>query len=191
MIAYQKDFKWKEAIQIADKLQKEFSGSSAAKLASRYKEAYRAVGRQVGPAILKRWVQGKDIWDAWGVQAKKDAKARKPAAGVTMVLFFEEWCPHCRAEIPNIEALYERLKDKGLRVLALTKVSSPATDETVEKFVSESNLSFPVAIEDGRLSKRFGVTGIPAAAIIKEGIIEWRGHPKLVSDDFLHKYFAI
>ena len=44
-----------------------------------------------------------------------------------------------------------------------------------------------MAKEGGDVSKEFAVSGIPAAAIVKDGEIVWRGHPGRLDDDLINK----
>jgi peroxiredoxin len=79
------------------------------------------------------------------------------------------WCPPCRAEMPSMEALYRRLKDRDFAMLAV------AEDEggvgVVRPFVEEMKLTFPVLIDpQASLSPRYGATGYPETFIIdREG----------------------
>lgn len=73
--------------------------------------------------------------------------------------------------------------------MGLTKVNRSATEEKVEEFISTHKLTFPVAKEtDGKISRHFGVQGVPAAAVVKNGKVIWRGHPARISDKMLDKW---
>ena len=96
--------------------------------------------------------------------------------GPTLVVFWEVWCPHCKREVPKLEATYEKYKGK-LQVVGLTKITKSSTEEKVQEFITEQKVSYPIAKEDGTLSTYFGVSGIPAAAVVKNGKVIWRGHP--------------
>ena len=98
-------------------------------------------------------------------------------SGVTLLVFFEEWCPHCKREVPELIDTYDRYRGKGLKVIGLTRVTKKSTDETVETLISSTGVNYPVAKEDGRVAPKFNVSGIPAAAIVKDGVIVWRGNP--------------
>ncbi len=122
---------------------------------------------------------GKDAPAKWGIekwfQGEKDIDLASKKT--TLVVFWEEWCPHCRREVPKLQATYEGLKASGLQVVGFTKMTRNVTDETVQQFLTEQKVSYPVAKEDGTLSTYFGVSGIPAAAVVKNGKVIWRGHP--------------
>lgn len=107
---------------------------------------------------------------------------------VTLVVFWEVWCPHCQREVPRLEASYAKLKGKGLNVVGLTQVSNDKTDEEVAAFLKENEVTYPNAKVDDGPATAFQVGGIPAAAIIKDGKIVWRGHPGNLSDDTLEGY---
>ena len=77
---------------------------------------------------------------------------------VVLLNFWATWCPPCRKEMPDIEALYERFKDKGFVVLSVS-------DETIDKvrpFVEQNKLAFPVMLDPGRkVNEMFAIDGIP------------------------------
>jgi cytochrome c-type biogenesis protein len=107
-------------------------------------------------------------------------------SGSTLVVFWEVWCPHCKREVPKIQATYEKFQGK-MNVVGLTKVTKSATDEKVTDFIKEQKLTYPIAKETGDASQAFAVSGIPAAAIVKDGEVVWRGHPGKLTDDLINK----
>ena len=106
-------------------------------------------------------------------------------SGTTLVVFWEIWCPHCKREVPSLEAKHNKYKSKGLKLVGLTKLSRNKTQEEVMKFVTDNKVTYPIGKEDGALSKAFAVSGIPAAAVVKDGKIVWRGHPGSLDDGTL------
>ena len=102
--------------------------------------------------------------------------------GTTLLVFWEEWCPHCKREVPKMQALYSGLKDDGLQVVGLTKITRSSTEEKVTSFIAEKEIAYPVAKETGELSQYFNVSGIPAAAVLKDGKVVWRGHPAQLNE---------
>ena len=98
-------------------------------------------------------------------------------SGVTLLVFFEEWCPHCKREVPKLMETYDTYRDKGLKVIGLTRVTKKSTDASVADLISANDVNYPIAKEDGKVAPKFNVSGIPAAAIVKDGVIVWRGNP--------------
>jgi len=105
-----------------------------------------------------------------------------------VVVFWEEWCPHCRDEMPKLQQLYAAHKADGLQVLGITKVTQTATDEKVRAYLDQNRIQFPVAKETGIPSDYFNVKGIPAAAIVKGGKIVWRGHPIRLTEEIVKRW---
>jgi thiol-disulfide isomerase/thioredoxin len=130
------------------------------------------VGKDVSDLEVEKWFQG-------------DAKVA--TGGATLLVFWEQWCPHCKREVPKVEETYAKYKGR-MNVVGLTKVNRSSTDEKVAEFIKEHKLSYPVAKEkDGNWSEYFGVSGVPAAAIVKDGKVVWRGHPARLSDETIDK----
>jgi len=107
--------------------------------------------------------------------------------GTTMVVFWEVWCPHCRNHMPEMVNTYNTWKSKGLNVVGLTRLTKGKKKEDVTKFMEENKLNYPIGKEDGKLAQTFGVGGIPAAAVVKDGKIVWRGHPARLTEDVIEK----
>ena len=107
------------------------------------------------------------------------------AKGTTLLVFWEVWCPHCKREVPNIQKTYDEYSKKGLQVVGLTKLTRSSTKDKVVSFLQENNVSYPTAKESGDLSRHFNVSGIPAAAVVKDGKVVWRGHPARLSNEML------
>jgi len=135
-------------------------------------------------------VIGKPAPDEWAIEKwfRGEGDLQLDGDRTTLVVFWEVWCPHCKREVPELQKRYESYGSKGLQVLALTKVSKTATEEAVQSFISEQGVTYPVAKETGALSEYFSVKGIPAAAIVKDGKIVWRGHPTRITDAMLAKW---
>jgi len=81
---------------------------------------------------------------------------------VVLVNFWATWCPPCRKEMPDLQALYDQFKDKGFVVLAIS-------DEDLSKvkpFIAQAQYSYPILLDPGRkVNKLFSVEGIPKSFV--------------------------
>jgi len=146
-----------------------YGNTQAAKSARRTYQELQVVGKAI-PADwgIERWFQGESDVNLGG-------------SDTTLVVFWETWCPHCQREVPKLQALYDSLKGDGLQVVGLTKINKSSTEQKVTDFIKNENVSYPIAKENGTASQHFGVSGIPAAAVVKDGKVVWRGHPARLS----------
>jgi peroxiredoxin len=77
---------------------------------------------------------------------------------VVLVNFWATWCPPCRREMPDMEALYQRFGPRGFVILAI----SDEERSKVEPFLAEHKYSYPILLDPGRkVNEQFGVEGIP------------------------------
>ena len=76
----------------------------------------------------------------------KNVRLNELRGEVVMLNFWATWCGPCRQEMPELEKLYSRYKKAGFTILAVNVEDSrnPKTKEKIEKFVVDSNLSYPV-----------------------------------------------
>ena len=81
---------------------------------------------------------------------------------VVLVNFWATWCPPCRKEMPDLEALSKEFAGQGLVVLAIS-------DEGMDKvlpFIAKQGYTFPILLDPGRkVHEAFHVEGIPKTFI--------------------------
>lgn len=92
---------------------------------------------------------------------------------ITLIDFWAGWCRPCRAENPNIVAVYEKYHEKGLNVVG---VSLDRTAEAWKKAIADDGLTWNhisnIAYFDDEIAKLYNVQAIPAAFLLDEnGII--------------------
>ncbi len=82
---------------------------------------------------------------------------------VVLINFWASWCPPCRAEMPLFEDVYKRYRDKGFEILA---ISTDVNEEAVHKFLKDIKVSFPILMDDGKVSEIYGITGLPTSYLL-------------------------
>jgi peroxiredoxin len=85
---------------------------------------------------------------------------------VVLVNFWATWCPPCRKEMPDLQALYSRFKDQGLVILAISDEDAAK----VNPFIAERKVTYPVLLDPGRkVNSLFQVGGIPKSFVYDRG----------------------
>lgn len=156
---------------------KQYGKTKTASRFVRIKQELDVFGKEVSNPETEKWFVGSEA----------DMSLE---SGTTLVVFWEVWCPHCQREVPELQAMHEKYEGKGLDIIGLTKITKSATEEKVTSFIADNNVTYPMAKETGTASRDFAVSGIPAAAVVKDGKVVWRGHPGRLSDDMIEGWLG-
>jgi len=85
---------------------------------------------------------------------------------VVLLNFWATWCGPCKEEMPAMERLYQKFREQGLVVLAVSNDSEGST-RSVARFVKESGFTFPVGLDPRlRVASLYGVRVLPVSLII-------------------------
>ncbi len=85
---------------------------------------------------------------------------------VVLLNFWATWCGPCREEMPAMERLYQKFREQGLVVVAVSNDSEGST-RSVARFVKENGLTFPVGLDPSlRVASLYGVRVLPVSLII-------------------------
>ncbi len=90
---------------------------------------------------------------------------------VVLVNFWATWCKPCTTEMPAMQAIYDRLRDKGFVVLAVNELEDEAK---VREHIQQHGHTFPVLMDrDNKVANQFGVFGLPVSVFIDEkGVVQ-------------------
>jgi len=81
---------------------------------------------------------------------------------VVLVNFWATWCQPCRREMPDLDALYQRFKEQGLVILAISDEEAGKINE----LLAEKKVSYPILLDPGsKVYKLFRLDGIPKSFI--------------------------
>jgi len=82
---------------------------------------------------------------------------------VVLLDFWGVWCQPCVKNLPVMEAWHRKFRDQGLVVIGIH--SSHQADQ-LHEFVAQSNVSFPVCVDDGTTAKAYGIDSWPTYLLI-------------------------
>jgi thiol-disulfide isomerase/thioredoxin len=82
----------------------------------------------------------------------------------TVIYFFAPWCSICHASIDNLQALYEKNETVNVIAVALDYVDV----NEIESFVSQHQLTFPIAIGNESVKQAYKVPGYPSYYVVDE-----------------------
>ncbi len=78
--------------------------------------------------------------------------------------FWASWCTPCREEAKDLEAAWQRIKDKNMVFLG---IALQDTEKDSRAFIQEFNISYPNGRDEtGKIAVDYGVWGIPESFFI-------------------------
>ncbi len=165
-----------EARRPLEQLVADYAHTRAGKAAVRMLSELSIVGEPAAKLDVERWLKG----------------AAPPASTpVTLLIFTEEWCPHCKKDLPEWTPRAADLKRRGVALVILTKLTRTTTEAKFKDWLKASGTPYPAALErNSNMSTAFHVSGIPAAALVRHGVVIWRGHPAKLDDAALDAILA-
>src|SRR5579864_348145 len=88
---------------------------------------------------------------------------------VVLLNFWATWCPPCRKEMPDLEALYRRFEPQGFVILGISDEEAAK----VKPFIEQQGITYPVLLDPGRkVNELFQIQGIPKTCVYdREGKI--------------------
>jgi peroxiredoxin len=122
------------------------------------KDAYlkRFVGKQAPPLVLK---------DTKGVPVKlSDYRGR-----VVLLNFWYSACFPCRMETPDLIALYQAYKERGLVVLGINTdplIMPEDGGEMLRRFIDTYKIPYPVLVADRKVYEDYGRTPIAPITLL-------------------------
>ncbi|MDR3593794.1 TlpA disulfide reductase family protein [Clostridium sp.] len=121
---------------------------------------------EVDPSAIKTKAIDFKLKDLNGQELSlSDLKGKK-----VFLNFWATWCPPCKAEMPEIEKLYQETKDSDLVIVAV-EIGEPL--DTVKPFIENNKYNFKALLDPNQsVATKYNITSIPTSYFIDaEGYI--------------------
>jgi len=146
------------------------AGPEGGKANGRGQEDARDTGKEAGEETIPAPLF--ELEDQYGnVHKLEDYKGR-----TVFLNFWATWCPPCRAEMPDIQKLYEEYGTEGEDALIVLGVAGPdmgneKSREEIAAFLEENGYTYPVLMDmDWGLFEEYGIYSFPTTFMIdREG----------------------
>src|SRR6266576_6088634 len=98
---------------------------------------------------------------------------------VVLLDFWATWCGPCRAEVPNVVAVYNKYHSKGFEIIGIS-LDRQQDKAKLESYTKENKMPWPQFFDgqfwNNKLSTKYGVRSIPATYLLDgEGKIIGKG----------------
>ncbi|OYD56913.1 hypothetical protein CGZ90_15285 [Fictibacillus aquaticus] len=99
------------------------------------------------------------------------------------------WCPPCKAEMPHMQAFYEKNKDKqNVEILAVNLTTMEKDRANIQTFVDDYQLTFPVPLDEkGDIGVEYQAFSIPTTYMIDSNGTIQRKIVGPMDEEFLNK----
>ncbi|RAL25991.1 thiol-disulfide oxidoreductase ResA [Thermoflavimicrobium daqui] len=107
---------------------------------------------QVAPDFQLKTLDGKEI------------KLSQLRGKAVMLNFWGTWCEPCRSEMPAMQSMYSKYKNKGFEILA---INIAETDIAVSNFKEQYQLGFPILMDKSRdVVRLYKIKPLPSSVFI-------------------------
>ena len=148
----------------------------------------------VGLPAFDGWSMGSRV-PTVGMQAEdfslldlegKSQSLRQYRGKIVLVNFWATWCKPCTTEMPAMQVIYDKLRDKGFVVLAVNELEDEAK---VREHIATYKHTFPVLLDrDNKVANQFGVFGLPVSVFIdQEGRVQEYIKGGLLTEDKIYQ----
>jgi thiol-disulfide isomerase/thioredoxin len=155
-----------KATEVLNTVKKNFAGTDAAQNADKFlaqikdEEANKAISRGLAVGTKFPGFDEKDL--AGNPLSPAGCKCK-----VLLLDFWATWCPPCRAELPNVIALYKKYHPQGFEVIGISLDSNRGK---LDDFIKSAGMDWPQYYDglawDNKLAKKYGVDSIPMTYLL-------------------------
>ena len=85
---------------------------------------------------------------------------------VSVILFWATWCPYCAKLMPHLQKVYDKYRDKGLRLYAVDVFEDDNTDPI--QYYTEKGYTFNLLLYGDSVAELYGVEGTPGLFVVNK-----------------------
>lgn len=93
---------------------------------------------------------------------ENEINLKKSLGKLTLLHFWEPWCPVCKERLPFVKDLYTKYHDKGLNIISITSDNSIPE---IQEVVTKENMIWP-QISDFQTPNTYGIRSVPTAILL-------------------------
>jgi cytochrome c biogenesis protein CcmG/thiol:disulfide interchange protein DsbE len=83
---------------------------------------------------------------------------------VVVINFWATWCPPCEDELPDLQAVWEEVRERGA---VFVGIAFEEDEADVREMTSEFGITYPLGLDvEDRISIAYGITGVPETFVI-------------------------
>ncbi len=102
-----------------------------------------------------------------------------------LIIFSTTWCATCRTEIPHFKTIYHTYGPRGL---VMANIDIQEGRDKVARYAAKYQLPYRVLLDEtGSVAAAYGIMGVPAMVLIKNGVIVTRHYRQV--DGVLERLF--
>jgi thiol-disulfide isomerase/thioredoxin len=115
---------------------------------------------------------------------------------VILLNLWATWCVPCRIEMPSMEKLHQKYKDKDFKLIAVN-MEENISIQKINKFINDNELTFEIGLDTySEAEDKFFTGSIPISYLIDKdfniagrviGTADWSSQPAYTLIDFLLK----
>jgi thiol-disulfide isomerase/thioredoxin len=85
---------------------------------------------------------------------------------VIFINLWATWCPPCRAEMPSIQSLYDKMKDNEDIVFVMLSLDKAGSEGKINKFIDKKSFDFPVYLPATEVPNVLRSPSIPTTFVV-------------------------
>lgn len=126
-----------------------------------------AVEMFVSRVDAKKMEVGMQAFD-WTLPNDKGGKqtlSKEYAKNVILLDFWATWCGPCKAKMPHVQEIYEKYKDKGLKVISVLS-GDVGHEKQAADYIKKHKYTFDLVFGTNELSDKYKIRFLPTVMLI-------------------------